>query len=214
MTNRDANRGGCAQSCRWNYDIIQNGEKISNNSFDFSLASRDLNAIEFIPQLIDAGVASLKIEGRMKSLHYIATIVNAYRRCIDEYYKNKSIKDFDIYKNNLSKGENREVSHGFFKGELTPNEEIYNHGISQPNHDFVGIVLDYDEDTKIVTVEQRNVFSGNREIEILSPYKEPYKVKIKAIYDKDGNEIESARNAQMIVRFKCEVPLKEFDLIR
>ena len=98
MTNRDANRGGCAQPCRWLYDIYKENIKVSQGNLDFSMASRDLSAIEFIPSLIDAGVKSLKIEGRMKSLHYVATIVNAYRRCIDEYLETGKIKDFSIYK--------------------------------------------------------------------------------------------------------------------
>jgi len=214
MTNRDANRGGCAQSCRWNYEIYRNKEKVSIDSYDFSMASKDLNAIEFIPQLIDAGVTSLKVEGRMKSLHYIATIINAYRRAIDEYYETHNIEDIDKYKRNLKKGENRETSHGFYKGDITPNEVIYNHGIATASHDFVGIVDSYDEITKTVTMEVRNVFKGNRDIEVLSPGKEPNIYHIGDIYDKDGNILEMENHPQNKVTFVLDADIHKFDLIR
>lgn len=214
MTNRDANRGGCAQSCRWNYEIRQNDEIVSKDNFDFSMASKDLNAIDYIPRLIEAGVASLKVEGRMKSLHYIATIINAYRRAIDEYYASKEIKDFDTYKRDLKRGENRETSHGFFAGDITPNEVIYNHGIATASHDFVGIVESYDKENKIVTMEVRNVFIGNREIEIISPNKAPTKYMIKDIYDKDGNVLEMENHPQTKVTFYLDADIHQFDLIR
>lgn len=216
LTNRDANRGGCAQPCRWNYDIYQGEEKLSIGDTDFSMASRDLSAIEFIPQLIDAGVASLKIEGRMKSLHYVATIVNAYRRCIDDYYKYGKIDSFDSYKENLKRGENREISTGFFKGDVTKNEVIYNHGVSTASHDFVGIVDSFDETTGCVIMEQRNVFEGNRDIEILSPMVAPYKVAIGKIYDEEDNELESARHPGSKVKFYVPkgIICHKYDLIR
>ena len=216
LTNRDANRGGCAQPCRWNYDIYQGSGKISPNDTDFSMASRDLSAIEFIPSLIEAGVTSLKIEGRMKSLHYVATIVNAYRRCIDDYYKYGKIDNFDSYKENLKRGENREISTGFFRGDVTKNEVIYNHGVSTASHDFVGIIDSFDENTGEVIMEQRNVFEGNREIEILSPHLAPYKVKIEKIFDSDNNELVSARHPGSKVKFYVPkgVICHKYDLVR
>ena len=216
LTNRDANRGGCAQPCRWNYDIFEGDKKVSLGDTDFSMASKDLSAIEYIPALIDAGVASLKIEGRMKSLHYVATIVNAYRRCIDDYYKYGKIDNFNSYKENLKRGENREISTGFFKGDVTKNEVIYNHGVSTASHDFVGIIDSFDKKTGMAIMEQRNVFEGNREIEILSPLKAPYKVKIKDIYDDENNVLESARHPGDKVKFYVEkgIVLHKYDLVR
>ena len=216
LTNRDANRGGCAQPCRWNYDIYQGDKKVSIGDTDFSMASKDLSAIEFIPDLIEAGVASLKIEGRMKSLHYVATIVNAYRRCIDDYYKYGKIDNFDSYKENLKRGENREISTGFFKGDVTKNEVIYNHGVSTASHDFVGIIESFDEKTGLAIMEQRNVFEGNREIEILSPKVAPFKVNIKDIYDEEDNVLESARHPGSKVKFYVEkgIILHKYDLVR
>lgn len=217
MTNRDANRGGCAQPCRWNYDIYSENIKVSKGNTEFSMASTDLSSIEFIPSLIDAGVASLKIEGRMKSLHYVATIVNAYRRCIDEYLETGKIQDFQTYKTNLSRGENREISHGFFKGDVTVNEVIYNHGISTASHDFVGIIESYDEETGLVVMTQRNIVIGHREIEILSPNKAPYKVRIEEIYDDKDNLVESARHPGSKVKFYIKdkrLKCAKYDLVR
>ena len=122
MTNRDANRGGCAHSCRWNYDLICDGKNINCNNY-FSLASKDLCALKYIPDLIDNNINSLKIEGRMKSTHYIATVVNAYRRAIDEYYKYKTI-DYEKYDYMIKKAENRLTSIGFYNGDPTINEHL------------------------------------------------------------------------------------------
>ncbi|MBE0700897.1 MAG: U32 family peptidase, partial [Acholeplasmataceae bacterium] len=104
MTDRDANRGGCAHSCRWNYDLLVDGKRISENSF--SMSSKDLEALEQIPHLIDSGIHALKIEGRMKSLHYIATVVSTYRKLIDLYEKTRTISDFEPFLKELQKAEN------------------------------------------------------------------------------------------------------------
>ena len=215
MTNRDANRGGCAQPCRWNYDIYQGENKVSPKETDFSMASKDLSAIEFIPELIEAGVKSLKIEGRMKSLHYVATIVNAYRRCIDDYYSNKGINDFSLYKENLTRGENREISHGFFKGDVTENEVIYNHGISTASHDFVGVITSFDEKTHIATMEVRNAFDTNIDFEILTPNEAPFAIHLEKMFDEQGNELSSARHPGSLITFEVkEKALHQFDLVR
>ena len=114
MTNRDANRGGCAHSCRWNYDLLdKNMSKLNPDGDYFAMSSKDLCAIRAIPKLMDIGVTSFKIEGRMKSLHYIATVVNAYRRIIDEYESTHKVKDFKIYEDAISKAENRLTATGF-----------------------------------------------------------------------------------------------------
>ena len=152
----------------------------------------------------------------MKSLHYVATIVNAYRRCIDDYYKNGKIDSFDNYKENLKRGENREISIGFFKGDVTKNEVIYNHGVSTASHDFVGIIDSFDEKTGLAIMEQRNILVGNRDIEILSPHMAPYNVSIKDIYDEDDNVLESARHPGSKVKFYVEkgIVLHKYDLVR
>ena len=214
MTNRDANRGGCAQSCRWNYDLYQNDKLISPNDHDFTMSSKDLNAMDYISKLIDIGVTSLKIEGRMKSLHYIATVVSAYRKLIDEYYLNHEIKNIQKYKDEISRGENRQTSYGFYNGDVKEEQEIYNDGFIGPSHEFCGIVLDYDKENKLVKVEQRNHFVGNREFEILSKAHGVIKLFVSNIYDKDMNVIDAARHSQMIVYFYSDIELEPFDLIR
>ena len=214
MTNRDANRGGCAQSCRWNYDLYQNDKLISPNDHDFTMSSKDLNAMDYISKLIDIGVTSLKIEGRMKSLHYIATVVSAYRKLIDEYYLNHEIKNIQKYKDEISRGENRQTSYGFYNGDVKEEQEIYNDGFIGPSHEFCGIVLDYDKENKLVKIEQRNHFVGNREFEILSKAHGVIKLFVSDIYDKDMNVIDAAKHSQMIVYFYSDIELEPFDLIR
>src|SRR5690554_4258340 len=127
FTLRDANRGGCAHSCRWNYSIYDGDEKISTET-PFSMGSKDLQSLREIPKLIDANVDSLKIEGRMKSLHYIATIVRTYRKLIDEYLKNGKVENFEIYENEISKAESRITNTGFLNINNIKDIQLYDKG--------------------------------------------------------------------------------------
>ena len=213
MTNRDANRGGCAHSCRWQYDLLRNGEKYNPENDYFQMSSKDLCAIKAIPRLMDIGVNSFKIEGRMKSINYIATVVNAYRKIIDEYENNHEIKDYNIYLNQIKKGENRLTSTGFLFGELTINEQLYDQNLSVPTKEFVGIVKSYDENTKMVTVEQRNYFLPNSTLEVFTP-KSTFNLKIEDIYDLDGNILDAARHPLQIIKFKSDIELNPYDLLR
>ena len=213
MTNRDANRGGCAHSCRWCYDLIDDG-KILNPSGDyFAMSSKDLCAIKAIPSLIDLGINSFKIEGRMKSLHYIATVVNAYRRIIDEYLSTKEIKDYSIYENAISKAENRLTSTGFLFGQTTIEQQLYDLNLTCPTKEFVGIVREYDKFNKIAIVEQRNYFLPNSTIEVFSPTK-TFNIDINELYDLEDNQLDAARHPKQIIKFKCEEELHPFDLLR
>lgn len=213
MTNRDANRGGCAHSCRWCYDLIDNG-KILNPSGDyFAMSSKDLCAIRAIPRLMDLGINSFKIEGRMKSLHYIATVVNAYRRIIDEYNSTKLVKDFTIYEDAISKAENRLTSTGFLFGQTQVEQQLYDLNLTCPTKEFVGIVRDYDKENKIAIVEQRNYFLPNSTIEVFTP-SNTFNINIKEIYDLEDNELDAARHPKQMIKFKCEQELKPFDLLR
>ena len=214
MTHRDANRGGCAQPCRWNYDLYKGKEKVSVGNYDFSMASADLSAPQYVPALIEAGVASLKIEGRMKSVHYIATIVNAYRRLIDDYYNYKYFSDYKEYQESLKRGENRPVSIGFFNGDITTKEVIYNQKNVTASHDFVGLITSYDNETKIATMEVRNPFKGNRTLEILTPNKAPFNIDIKEIYNDKGEVIEYSNQPKTLVHFYSEIELHQFDFVR
>ena len=213
MTNRDANRGGCAHSCRWCYDLINDG-KIYNPEGDyFAMSSKDLCAIRAIPRLMDIGVNSFKIEGRMKSLHYIATVVNAYRNIIDEYESTGTVKDFDKYINAISKAENRLTATGFLFHEPTIEEQLYDLNLTVPTKDFIGIVKSYDEERKIAYIEQRNYFVPNSNIEVFGP-NGTFIIPIKEIYDMDGNPVDAARHPLQRLYFYCDKKLEPYDLLR
>ena len=210
MTNRDANRGGCAHSCRWCYDLVSNGKVLNPEGDYFAMSSKDLCAITAIPRLMDIGVNSFKIEGRMKSLHYIATVVNSYRKIIDEYENNNKVEDFDYYINQISKAENRLTSTGFLFNEPTVEQELYDLNLSVPTKDFIGIVKGYEDGNLIVEV--RNYFLPNTTIEVFTP-NETFDLKIGDIYDLDGNIKESCNHPLEIVKFKGP-KLDEYSLLR
>ena len=213
MTNRDANRGGCAHSCRWTYDLIRDNRVYNPIGDYFAMSSKDLCAIEAIPRLMDIGVDSFKIEGRMKSLHYIATVVNAYRRIIDEYEQTHDVKDFEIYKNAILKAENRLTSTGFLFHKPTIDEELYDLNLTVPTKEFIGIVRSYDNNTKMAIVEQRNYFTPFSIIEVFTPTN-TFNIEIKEIYDKDGNILDAARHPLQEIHFKSEIELHPYDLLR
>lgn len=212
MVGRDANRGGCAHSCRWLYDLYQKDEIISDNH-DFQMSSKDLEIVEYLPKLLDIGVTSLKIEGRMKSIHYIATVVLAYRMLIDDYYNNE-LKPLSFYKKEIQKAENRLTSFGFMEGETTIEQQLYNYRSERPTQEFIGIVKSYDPDTKLAEIEQRNYFKKGDLIEIVSPEKTFTKSKVTILYDEDMNEILVARHPLEKLYIPIDFEVKPYDLIR
>ena len=215
MTNRDANRGGCAHSCRWNFDLYDKDLKI-NKRF-FNMGSKDLNAYKHIFNLIDIGVSSLKIEGRMKSLFYIACIVRTYRKIIDDYYQfNGDITkvDFNYYNNEILKAENRLTSVGFLNGLVTKNEQLYNVRTENPTKDFLGIVLDYDDESNIVTLEQRNYFKVGDKVEFFGPDLENTPFIIESMTDEAGVFLDVARHPLQIIKFKVPFKLTKDTMMR
>ena len=212
MTDRDANRGGCAHSCRWNYDLFD-GEKKLNNNISFSMSSKDLQTVSHIRDLIDIGVNSLKIEGRMKSIHYIATVVNTYRRLIDDICDNK-ILDTHEYIREIKKAENRLTSHGFMEGMTTINEQLYNMRSENPSQDFIGLVREYDEKTNIAIIEQRNYFLPNDEVEVFSPNFVSMKFKIDKIIDLEDNPLDAARHPKQLLKIFVPFKVSKYDMIR
>jgi putative protease len=209
---RDANRGGCAHTCRWLYDLYEAGELLSDNH-DFQMSSKDLDATEFVKDLVEVGVSSLKIEGRMKSIHYIATVVSAYRMLIDDYYHG-SMRDLTIYQNEIKKAENRQTSHGFFKGDTTINEQLYNQRCEIPTKEFVGMVLDYDKFKKQLLIEQRNYFIPGDVLEIFTPDKTTIQFKVDKILTEELVELDAARHPleKLLINLNIEVP--KYSLIR
>ncbi|MEC9484918.1 MAG: U32 family peptidase [Candidatus Izemoplasma sp.] len=213
MTDRDANRGGCAHSCRWNYDLYYKDEKI-NKDIPFSMSSKDLQTVKDISSLIDMGVDSLKIEGRMKSIHYIATVVNTYRHLIDDICDDYDI-DLPKYLLQIKKAENRLTSHGFMHGITTINQQLYNMRSENPTQEFIGIVRDYDPETKIALVEQRNYFKNGDVVEVFSPSFTPIKFKVDHMMDYDTDEyIDVARHPKQLLKFKIPFHVNEFDILR
>ena len=213
MTNRDANRGGCAHSCRWCYDLIDNNEVKNPKGDFFAMSSKDLCAIRAIPKLMDLGINSFKIEGRMKSLHYIATVVNSYRRIIDEYESTGKILNFEVYEEAIRKAENRLTSTGFLFNLPSINEQLYDLNLTVPTKDFVGIVEYYDKENKMLYVEQRNYFLPNTTLEVFTPTK-TFKINVGEIYDALENSLDAARHPKQHIHFKCDYELNPYDLLR
>ncbi|MGW9940343.1 U32 family peptidase [Staphylococcus hominis] len=223
MTARDSNRGGCCQSCRWDYDLLAVDEEGELDLFyqdgdvvPFAMSPKDLKLIESIPQMMDIGIDSLKIEGRMKSIHYIATVVSVYRKVIDAYAEdpdNFKIKPEWLIE--LDKCANRDTAPAFFEG--TPGYEEQMFGVQQNKkspYDFCGLVLDYDEATHIATIQQRNHFKPGQEIEFFGPEIESFKQVIDVIYDEEGNHLDAARHPLQIVQIKVDHPIYPNNMMR
>ncbi|MDP2425343.1 MAG: U32 family peptidase [Candidatus Izemoplasmatales bacterium] len=210
MTSRDANRGGCAHSCRWNY-LLRHKDTVLSNGYDFQMASKDLQTIRQIPELIDIGIASLKIEGRMKSIHYIAVVVSTYRELINDSLCNQR-KPYEYYENKMAKAENRETSSGFLLGKPSVNQQLYNARSEFPNKEFVGLVEGYADG--FLLVEQRNHFVAGDWIEVLSPNPNTQIFQVEAIYDSAGNLLDAARHPMQKIKIKTSVQCQPYDLLR
>lgn len=218
MTNRDANRGGCAQSCRWSYDLYQTDypeEKIFNENYPpYTMSSKDMCTIDAVPDLIDAGINSLKIEGRMKSIHYVATIVNAYRHAIDSYFDDISNYSFNPnWYDEILKASHRPIFKGFYYEQPDQFAQIYEDGPKLRRFDFVGRVLDYDRKTQIATIEQRNNFKIGQEVDFFGP-KTKFIQKIESIKDEKGSTLDAARHPLQIVKVKVDKPVYTNDMMR
>ena len=217
MTFRDANRGGCAQSCRWKYHVMNGEEEISVEEPLFSMSSKDLMAIEMLYDFMEADVASLKIEGRMKSSYYIASVVAAYRHAIDEVAqtgKPLSPERIAYYQKELSKAENRPFATGFYDHDPDENDHLYGVNGAGVTHDFVGVVMSYDEEKKIARVQSRNVFKVGDKLEVFGPHIYNEQFNVEHIVNKDGETIEVSNKPMEIVTIPLSFKVEEGDLIR
>ena len=213
MVNRDANRGGCAHSCRWNYDLYENEEKLNNNSY-FNIGSKDLCALNELQRLIEIGVDSLKIEGRMKSEYYIAKVIGAYRGAIDAIYKAKNRRvDLSAYLKEIQKAENRETSTGFLEGDVLVEGQLYDR-CDHPTKEFVGTVISYNIFTRIATIRQRNFFKVGDTIEFFGPKLKPRELVINNIYDEEMRPLDAARHPEQIIKLKVPFRLHKVDMLR
>lgn len=212
FTNRDANRGGCAQICRWNFDLCVDGKKIDTDT-QFTMCSKDLCMLEYLPDMIDIGISSLKVEGRMRSIYYVATVINTYRRAIDDYYDGKLDKDrMKYYLKVLGRVANRDSSPQFFNRFPDMKEQYFLGREEVSNQDYLGIVDSYDGE--YVTITQKNYFKPGDLVEFISPDKETFSYVIPDIYDIDGNKLECARHPEEVIRFKLEKEVSQYDMMR
>lgn len=215
LTGRDANRGGCAQICRWEFPLYDSKlNKIESNTL-FTASSKDLMMIDFIKDMIDIGVTSLKVEGRMRSNYYVATVINTYRSIIDDIYNNTLTKEnINHYKKVLERVANREAKVQFFD-KLPGVEEQYYLGRNEvSNQDFLGIVEDYDEESKIVTITERNYFKTGDEVEVFGPNIKAFSFKMPDIYNKDNEKVNIGRHPEEILKFKLDKKVYKGDMIR
>ena len=220
MTARDSNRGGCCQSCRWDYDLYEDTDGQQKPLFNdedvpFAMSPKDLKLVESIPRMIELGVDSLKIEGRMKSIHYIATVVSVYRKVIDAYCADP--ENFVIqheWLEELEKCANRDTATAFFEGEPTYEEQMYGVHGRKTTTDFVGLVVDYNKETKMVTLQQRNYFKSGQEVEFFGPRINNFRMTIDKLWDEKGRELEVARHPLQIVCFKSDVPVFPNNMMR
>ncbi len=207
VTGRDANRGGCAQVCRFLFDA---GEEEP-----FSITSKDLNMVEFVEEMIRIGVNSFKVEGRMRGIYYIATVILSYRRIIDKIQNHSLTKeDQEYYTKVLNRCANRESTPQFFHKLPTEEEQYFLGREEVSNQDFLGLVLDYDEKTGKVKLEQRNYFKVGDIVEFFGPDTETFTYQIHTIENDVGESISVANHPNMIVYLPLEKPLKAFDMMR
>ena len=212
LTNRDSNRGACAQICRWTFDLYDENNKI-NKDVDFSFSPKDLSLLEQIPKLIDMGVKSFKIEGRMKSIYYVATILSVYRRVIDNYYNGN--QEFDINDDiEVKRCANRETTTQYFDKFPGKDEQYYIGRQENTNQDFLGVVLDYDKDNKEIILEQRNYFEKGDIVNIFGPNKKSFNIEVKYIKNEDNEFVDAARHPQEILRIPCDKMVEKYDIIR
>ena len=216
MTGRHGNAGECAQSCRWKYELYQGDTRISDEQELFSMSSKDLQAAAYIPALIDAGVSSLKIEGRMKSTYYIATVVHAYRALIDEYME-KGVLDASriaFYEQEIAKAENRPTSCGFYRGLPQAGGHLYGVNGAGVTQEYIADVIAYDEVTQTALLQVKNHFRPHIEAEVFGPHTPSTRFEIGDVCDLEGRPLEVLNQPMQMVRMKCSLPLEERAMIR
>ena len=214
FTNRDANRGGCAQICRWVFDL-NDGYKDIESDTKFTMCTKDLSMINCLSDMIDIGIKSLKVEGRMRSNYYIATVISTYREAIDLYYKGELTEEkLEYYSKILNRVANRESTDQFFRHESSINDQYFVGRDEYSNQDFLGIVMNYDKETKIVTLTQRNYFKPGDEVEIFGPSIKAFSFTMPEIYNEDGDVIEVANHPKEIIKFRLDKPVYKNDIMR
>ncbi|MBQ6840928.1 MAG: U32 family peptidase [Bacilli bacterium] len=207
MTNRDSNRGGCAQICRWVFN--------EEAEVPFTMTPKDLNFIDYIGDMIQSGVNTFKVEGRMRSIYYIATIILCYRRVIDKILNNTlTDEDKAYYLKILNRCANRESAPQFYHSLPTYKEQYYALRDEESNQDFLGIVKAFDEVTMLATIEERNYFKIGDKVQFIGPNLETFNDIITEIYDEKGESLDVANKPRMIIKVKVSKPVSVNDLMR
>ncbi len=221
MAGRDANRGSCAQPCRWKYALVE--EKRPGQYFPvmedergtYIFNSKDMCLLPYLPDIIKSGVESLKIEGRMKSVHYAASIVKAYRMAIDSYFENP--EEFTVkqeWLEELDKVSHRAYTTGFYYGRPTEKDQIYGTSSYLQSSDFVGFVRAYDEESGYAVVEQRNNMKLGQKIEVFQPSQPLFRQKLTDMRDEEGTPISVAPHPQQIIKIRMEQPVEPYTILR
>jgi len=221
LTGRDANRGACTQPCRWKYYLMEEkrpGEYMpvfEDDRGTYIMNSRDLCMVGHIPELVQSGLASLKIEGRMKTSFYVATVVQAYRKELDAYARDPESYRFDEKTmEEIKKASHRPYTTGFYFRRPTPEDQEVENSKYVREYDFVGMVLGYDEEEKLLVVEQRNPFSVGDELEIISPYREYISYKVTQMLDENKEPIEICPHPQQKLYLPMDMPLEPYSILR
>lgn len=221
FTGRDANLGACTHPCRWKYYIMEEkrpGEFLpveENERGTYIFNSKDLCMIEHIPELVEAGINSFKIEGRMKTALYVAVVSRTYRQALDDYFEDpeRYKKNIPYYKEEIAKCTYRQFTTGFFFGPTSHESQIYDNNTYVKGYVYLGMINRVNEDGTGV-FEQKNKFSVGETVEIMKPGGENIRTKVLSMYDEDGNEIESCPHPEQQIQIKTECNLQPFDIIR
>lgn len=220
FTGRDGNRGACAQICRWEFELKEKNRP--NEGFDiqedsrgsYVFNSKDLCLIKYLDKLIAAGVCSLKVEGRMKSVHYVATVISVYRKAIDFWYEHDEYIVKQEWLDELEKVSHRPYTEGFAIKKADQDSQVYSSSSYIQSHDFVGIVLDYNKNESRLTIEQRNNLKCTDEIEVLTPKGEIFNLEMKDMKNSDNESIEVAPHPKQIFSIYCEKAIPKYSLLR
>ena len=221
FTGRDANQGACTHPCRWKYSIVEETRpneympvyETERGTYIFN--SKDLCMIEHIPELMESGIDSFKIEGRMKTALYVATVARTYRKAIDDYKVSPELykKNLPWYLDQISNCTYRQFTTGFFFGKPSDEAQIYDNNTYLKEYTYLGIVGEQNEEG-LYRIEQRNKFSVGEEIEIMKPDGENLTVTVKRIVDEDGADMESAPHPKQVLYIDLGHPLEKYDILR
>ena len=222
LSGRDANKGACAHPCRWKYHLVEEtrpGEYMpveENERGTYIYNSKDLCMIDHIPDLVDAGVVSLKIEGRMKTPFYVGTVIKAYRQAIDDYFTDPALyeKNLPVYLEEVSKASHREYTTAFYYGKPDGDQQVYTNNSYIRDYDFIGMVQQDSDADGFAWIEQRNKFSVGDEIEVMPAKGKSFSMVVTEMYNEAGEAVSTAPHPQEKLKMKFSQPVQAFDIMR